>query len=84
MLLVDELSQVKRIIGLFLGGDDKRLAVKEGRADVLQGGIKRDGRHAHDALGIGHHTVGKHIGGMTIQVIADATVMQHHTLRTTR
>ncbi len=84
VLLIDEAGQVKRIVGLLLGSDDKRLAVEVGSADVLQGGVKRDGGHAQHAAGIGHHTVGKHVGRMSVQVVADAAVMQHHALGTAR
>ena len=84
VLLVDELCQIKRVVGLLLGSDNQRLAVEIGRTDVLQGGIKRDGRHAQDALGIGHHSVGKYIGGMAVEVVADAAMMQHHALGTAR
>ena len=65
-LLGDEVCQVERVIGLLLGGHDKRLAIEVGRADVLQCGIERDGGHAQYAPRIGHDTVGKHIGRMAI------------------
>ena len=84
VLLVDEPCQLERVVGLFLSGEDERLAVVVSRADVLESGVERNGRHAQDAPGVGHHGIGEDIGGMAVEVVADTFVAQHHTLRTAR
>ena len=81
-LASDELCQVERVVGLLLGGNDKRLAVEICHAYVLQRRVKRDCCHAQDAVGIGEHGVGKHIGRMAIEVVAYSLVTQHYTLGT--
>ena len=82
MLLVDKHCQVERVVGLFFGSNNQRLAVVESHTDVLKGSVEGDGGDAKHALGIRQHTVGKHIGRMTIEVVADAFVAEHHTLGT--
>ena len=83
MLVLDELSKVERVVSLLLGGHDEGFAVVEGHTDVLQGGIERDSGHAEHAVGIGQHGVGKDIGGMAIEIIANTGVAKHHALGAT-
>ena len=82
MLLIDETGKVKRIVGLLLGSYNECLAIEVGCTNILQSSVKRDGRHTQHALGIGHDTVGKHIGGMSVKIVADAPVVQHNALGT--
>ena len=83
-LLLDEPCQVERVVGLFLGCHDECLAVEVSHTDVLQGGIEGDGGDTQHTVGICQHTMGKNIGGMTIEIVADAFMAQHHTLWTAR
>ena len=84
MLSLYELCQTERVVSLLLRGQHERLAVVEGRSDVLKGSIERDGRHAQYAVGIGHHAIGKDISRMSVQVVTDTLMAQHHTLGTSR
>ena len=84
VLLVDKRCQVERVVGLLFGSNNQRLAVVESHTDVLKGSVEGDGCDAEHALGIGQHTVGKHIGGMTIEIVADAFVAEHHSLGAAR
>ena len=71
-LALDERGQLKWIVGLLLGGDNKSLAVVVCHANVLQCGIKRDRGHAKHTLGIGKHGVGEDVGRMPVEIIANA------------
>ena len=70
-------SQQGRVVGLFLCGHDQSLAIEESHADVLKGGVKRDGGHAQYAPGVGQYGMGKNIGRMSVKVVAYALVAQH-------
>ena len=82
LLTFDEGGQVERVVGLLFGSQNECLAIVERHTDVLQGGIERDGGDAEDATRIGEHTIGKDVGGMAVEIVADTFVAQHHTLRT--
>ena len=84
MLLLNELGEVERVIGLLLGSHNQRLAVIICHTDILQGCIERDGRHTQYTIRIRQYAIGKDIGWMAVEVITDTLVTQHHALRTTR
>ena len=83
MLLLDKMSQIQWIVGLLFGCQDECLTVVESRSYILQGSIKGNGRNTEYAFGICMYGIGKDIGGMAIEIIADAFVAKHYALGTT-
>ena len=84
MLLIDEGCQIERVISLLLRSHDQCLTIVECHTYILQGGVERDRGDAEYTLGIGEHAVGKHICRMTIEIVADTLMTEHHTLRSSR
>ena len=84
LLVHNQGCQLERVVGLLLGGQDKCLAVIEGHTDVLECCVERYGRDAQDAVRIRKHSVGEHVGGVAVEIIADAFVAEHHALGTSR
>ena len=84
MLLLNELSEVERVVGLLLSSHNQRLTVVISHTDILQGSIERDGRHTEYAVCIRQYAIGKNTGRMAIEVVTDTLVAQHDTLRTAR
>ena len=82
MLFLNEPGEVKRVVGLLLSSHNQRLAVVKSHTDILQGSVEGDGRYAEDTICISQYGIGKDIGRVAVEVVADALVTEHNALGT--